>query len=595
MKITSIIILTYNKLEYTQACIESIRRFTPRGTYQLIVVDNLSTDGTRDWLAEQTDILTIFNDKNVGFPKGCNQGIELATGDNILLLNNDVLVSQGWLDLMTDCLYSSIDIGAVGPVTNSAYGDQEITASYTTIDEMWGFANTYNAVTKPDWEQKLKLIGFCMLIKREVIEKVGLLDEAFSPGMCEDSDYSFRIMKAGYKNILCRNVFIHHFGSTSFGDMPEQRQQLWNRNRETFEKKWGFHTAYHTQSREDLVGMITEPDCMRKINVLDIGCACGATLLKVKHMYPNAALFGIEKNQQAATIASMVGEVVVGDAEKISYDIESYDYIFLGDILQQLEDPWGFLDKVKKSLKPDGKILASIPNAAHYSIIYSLLYNKALYGNGSVLERETKRLFTLSEIENIFEQAGLFVSKYTKVNRNESSAVSQFIHHLSTLNGANQDNHLSTVSYLVSAERKDSVSMTLMSVLEQMNEEIDQEAAIQHIVQMVQGGAVHSSLIISAVNRLEIDKQRILNVLATRFFNEGFYNDIIPLLNASLEINDRHYDTLFNYASILHSIGANDQALNCLERIVEKDQEVISLQEKILLQLQLVVRQDDHL
>lgn len=292
---TSIVILTYNKLDYTQACIESIRKYTKKGIYQLIVVDNLSTDGTREWLAEQTDILTIFNNENVGFPKGCNQGIEVATGDDILLLNNDVLVTENWLELMKDCLYSSEKIGAVGPVTNSAYGDQEIPFSYSTLDEMWSFSNNYNLTTMPDWEQKLKLIGFCMLIKREVIDQVGLLDEMFSPGMCEDSDYSFRIIKAGYQLFLCRNVFIHHFGSTSFGDMPEKRQQLWNHNREKFEEKWGFHTAQHTQAREDLVGQIDERDSQKNIRVLDIGCACGASLLKIMHHYPNAEVYGVEK------------------------------------------------------------------------------------------------------------------------------------------------------------------------------------------------------------------------------------------------------------------------------------------------------------
>ncbi|MDF2520933.1 MAG: hypothetical protein K0R84_1561, partial [Clostridia bacterium] len=87
---TSIIILTYNNLEYNKLCIESIREYTQKGTYEIIIVDNHSTDGTVEWLKEQKDLRLILNDENQGFPKGCNQGIEMAEeGNDILLLNND--------------------------------------------------------------------------------------------------------------------------------------------------------------------------------------------------------------------------------------------------------------------------------------------------------------------------------------------------------------------------------------------------------------------------------------------------------------------------------------------------------------------------
>ena len=90
---TSIVILTYNKLNYTKKCIESIRKYTCKESYEIIVVDNASTDGTIEWLKTQSDIITIFNKENLGFPKGCNQGIEIAQGSEILLLNNDVIVT----------------------------------------------------------------------------------------------------------------------------------------------------------------------------------------------------------------------------------------------------------------------------------------------------------------------------------------------------------------------------------------------------------------------------------------------------------------------------------------------------------------------
>jgi tetratricopeptide (TPR) repeat protein len=102
---TSIVILTYNNLDYNKLCIESIRKYTKEGTYEIIVVDNHSTDGTVEWLKKQRDVKIILNGENLGFPKGCNQGIEIADEANdILLLNNDTIVTPNWLINLKKCL-----------------------------------------------------------------------------------------------------------------------------------------------------------------------------------------------------------------------------------------------------------------------------------------------------------------------------------------------------------------------------------------------------------------------------------------------------------------------------------------------------------
>ncbi len=107
MRKTSIIILTYNNLSLTKGCIESIFKYTEKDSYEIIVVDNASTDDTVAYLKEQKDIKTIFNSENVGFPKGCNMGIQLASKDNdILLLNNDTIVTTNWLKNLKICLES---------------------------------------------------------------------------------------------------------------------------------------------------------------------------------------------------------------------------------------------------------------------------------------------------------------------------------------------------------------------------------------------------------------------------------------------------------------------------------------------------------
>ena len=127
----SIIILTHNQLEYTRLCIESIYKYTTE-SYQLILVDNGSTDGTVEYLksvvSHKSSIDShklICNQKNLGFARGCNQGIEEASGSYILLLNNDVVVTDGWLKRMLQCAESDSKIGIVGPMTNFISGPQQ--------------------------------------------------------------------------------------------------------------------------------------------------------------------------------------------------------------------------------------------------------------------------------------------------------------------------------------------------------------------------------------------------------------------------------------------------------------------------------------
>lgn len=240
---TSIVILTYNKLEYTKLCLNSIRQYTEPATYDIIVVDNHSTDGTVAWLQSQPDLRLILNNDNIGFPAGCNQGIAIAGGDSVLLLNNDTIVAPEWLANLRQCLFSAPDIGAVGAVTNSCSNFQSIACEYGSIEEMLSFARRNNRSNAELWEDRGRLVGYCMLIKSEVIEKVGLLDEIFSPGNYEDDDYSLRIRKAGYRLILCRDAFVHHFGSISFAENTVPYNTLLETNKQKFIAKWGFPPA----------------------------------------------------------------------------------------------------------------------------------------------------------------------------------------------------------------------------------------------------------------------------------------------------------------------------------------------------------------
>ncbi|QEK12494.1 methyltransferase domain-containing protein [Crassaminicella thermophila] len=451
---TSIVILTYNQLYYTKLCIDSIRKYTDKDTYEIIVVDNHSTDGTVQWLKDQEDIQTIFNKENLGFPKGCNQGIKVSQGDSILLLNNDVIVTPNWLSNLTTCLYSSNDIGAVGAVTNNCSYYQTINASYKNIEEMIAFAKKNNVSNKDAWEERLKLIGFCMLIKKEVIEKVGLLDERFSPGNFEDDDYSFRTRKAGYRLMLCKDVFIHHFGSTSWKENLNNFTELLNKNKQIFQDKWGFDATYFSFIRNEIIDLIDKPK-YQNINVLEIGCACGATLLQIKNIYKNANLYGIELNEKAAEIANTFANIVVGNVENYNfhYEEEYFDYIIFADVLEHLYNPWNVLKNIRKYLKKDGIILASIPNIMHYSIIKNLLNGNWRYENSGLLDKTHIRFFTLNEINNMFATANYKIETITGSILQQSEHDMKFINSLNTITGKDMTEQYEFYQYFVKAKK----------------------------------------------------------------------------------------------------------------------------------------------
>lgn len=238
MRMTSIIIPTCNAVELLRPSIEAIRTYT-ESPYEIIVVDNGSQDGTLAYCMNE-QLTLISYPVNNGFPVACNTGMKLARGDALLLLNNDVVVSSKWLDHMLSCLDHSADTGIVGPCSNYVSGRQQRDGAYDSMEQFQDWARRWNNHDPAKWMELERLVGFCFLIKREVVEKIGYLDEQFSPGHYEDDDYCYRARQAGFKLKLAGDVFVHHHGSASFKKQdPLALQRIIERNCRQFIQKWG--------------------------------------------------------------------------------------------------------------------------------------------------------------------------------------------------------------------------------------------------------------------------------------------------------------------------------------------------------------------
>jgi GT2 family glycosyltransferase len=249
-KRASIVVLCYNGLEeVTRPCIESLLANTAAADCELILVDNASSDGTPAYLDGLANtyahVRVQINASNKGYAGGNNDGMRMAGGNHIVLLNNDTLVPPGWLDRLLCLLETRREVGLVSPITNSAGNEQRIDLQGLDESNFELVAGAYTQQQAGHWFTTGKLGFFCVAMRRALIEEIGYLDENFGIGMFEDDDYCIRVQKKGYQLAVVEDCFIYHKGSASFRKLDSaDYAQIFNRNRDYFfhkhDKIWAF-------------------------------------------------------------------------------------------------------------------------------------------------------------------------------------------------------------------------------------------------------------------------------------------------------------------------------------------------------------------
>lgn len=238
--VVSIIIPVYNALSMTKACVESLYRFTEGHDFEVIVINNASEDGTFQWLNEKSKQLAKLNvvkmEKNIGFGPAVNIGLQSAKGKYLVILNNDTLVSPGWLFNLISALKKDPSIGIVSPVTNYVGEGPQIDPQaqnlQPTLESVAEYAQTINERSEVYYEPN-RLVFFCVLLRRELVDLIGYLDEGYLMGNFEDDDYCMRTRTAGYRLAIARNAFVYHHGTVTFklNQIPHDQWMETNRNR----------------------------------------------------------------------------------------------------------------------------------------------------------------------------------------------------------------------------------------------------------------------------------------------------------------------------------------------------------------------------
>jgi GT2 family glycosyltransferase/predicted SAM-dependent methyltransferase/tetratricopeptide (TPR) repeat protein len=239
--LVSIIILSWNQRRYTEECLAALDRHTSE-PHEVILVDNGSNDGTVDFLrnlaARDSRYRLIENRSNRGFAAGCNQGLVVARGKFLVLLNNDVVVTPGWLSGLLDCYSLDQCAGIVGPLTNNASGIQGLGPQEYGRAGLDAFARQFRNHNRQRRIPSRRLVGFCMLFSRQLYQEIGGLDERFGTGNYEDDDFCLRAAIAGYRNLIAGDVYLHHHGSVSFAGGGIDYCHTMNGNRSLFQEKW---------------------------------------------------------------------------------------------------------------------------------------------------------------------------------------------------------------------------------------------------------------------------------------------------------------------------------------------------------------------
>jgi GT2 family glycosyltransferase len=241
---TSIVVVTKDGLAFNRLCLESVLANSRDEDFELIVVDNGSDDGTRAYLAELADldarVRVLLNGRNRGFAPACNQGLRLALGEHLVLLNNDTMVPPGWLGGLLSHLRNP-GVGLVGPVTNRIGNEAEVETDYRTWGEFLEFARRRSREHAGEWLEMRTPAMFCLAMRRQTYRDLGPLDERYEVGLLEDDDYADRAREAGYQQRCVEDTVVHHFGEASFGKLVAggEHGRILRANKRRYAEKWG--------------------------------------------------------------------------------------------------------------------------------------------------------------------------------------------------------------------------------------------------------------------------------------------------------------------------------------------------------------------
>lgn len=420
-KLISIIIVAKNQININsiKKSLKAIKNFTTDSKYEIIVIDNTTTDELKKLLSGQKNIDYIPGKKEK-ISVLYKQAVKLAQGSEILFLDDNIILTTQALQSLIRALYSDEKIAAVTPVTNNCINNQTLGFTDKNVSELEDFAVRYNNNNNASYLNKVNIIAYCMLIKAEIIKKIYLnSNEELCLKKFWDYNISLQIVEAGYKIMQCNNVFVVNIQSGVSYYQEEDKEKIYCDFSHISKK---YYLENDSLNPDMFLYLQNEVLNTYNTNVLEIGCSTGSFLNELRNLHPMIDIYGIEKNKNAASIANnfAITENVDIETGEIPYPSDFFDYIILTNKIMEFRQPEKIIGKLVKHLKPAGKLILSFYNIAYYKNIDDILrgkwsYKENIYDNSSqntnLLLKRYIKYFTLKSMQDIIRQCNLEIER----------------------------------------------------------------------------------------------------------------------------------------------------------------------------------------
>jgi GT2 family glycosyltransferase len=393
----SILVLAYNRLEKTKRCVNSIIENTSEINYQLILVDNGSTDGTFDYFKsveyENKKIIKINQNLEVMFAFTINSVIEL--GRYYVMVPNDVILTPNWLNNMLRCAESDERIGMVCAMSSNVSNLQEKNLEFCDYNDMMVKARNYNQTDSSKWHERLRLVTILTLYKKEAILAMGypIIDCGFYHDFSDD-DISFRVRRAGYKIILAKDTWVYHdhYYKKLEDKNEEDFQKSIDIGRQNFRDKYQGLDAWDDVNNYlmDTVAGINPPKGEKKIRILGIDTKCGTPILDVKNKLREYGCYDVglsaftQEAKYEIDLKTICEDIVVCDREEFLRDNFPelfYDYIVLGRSINQYHEPQKILNDLLALAKKGAQIIMPLYNTFSFYEYLNILGSRDIYNS----------------------------------------------------------------------------------------------------------------------------------------------------------------------------------------------------------------------
>jgi len=388
--VVSVIVLAYNKLAYTQKCVASILTYTQDVNYELILVDNGSTDGTLEYFQSIDGAKVIHLEHNLHVMNGFNIGMMAAEGKYCAAVGNDLVVTTNWLSNLVTCLETDPAIGFVSPGSTSVSNLQQISIISNSDEDFQEKAREYNVSDPLKWEERVVVMPNVLCCPTALLEQVGYYDTRFFRGEFGDDDISFKIRRAGYKLIYCRDTVTDHYGSLTT-ESDHQTNSL-DEGRLTFVKKYGLDAWL--DARMNPIYMIIDYDNLSGVqSILGIDVKCGATLLQIKNEIwsrfgkkPEVTIYTTDPKYAVdiSTISSY--SATIESLERIPEEQSKVDLVFIEQPLDLYQTDLDTIFKcVSNVLNTNGSFIFFVNNSVSIERLFGLInsshdmHNRKIY------------------------------------------------------------------------------------------------------------------------------------------------------------------------------------------------------------------------